>query len=104
MKDLMMFCVSPEEIQAGIDNGTQDLIQECPIAMTLKKRYPDAKQVEVHGDNVEIDGEIWEDNDGMLVDFISVFDNDDRDREDTELLEFWLEHGCPMALRRNDDV
>lgn len=105
MKDVILFEVPPNEIKAGIENETHDLMKECPVAITLKKRYPEAENVEVSSDKVTIDGDTYVDNDGMLSDFVSVFDNiTDRDSEETELLESWIEHGCPIELRRDDYV
>ena len=100
---VISFVVEPIYIKDG-KAGSCSL---CPVALQLKARYPNS-EVRVHGDYVMMDGEKWVDNDGMLSDFITTFDKDEKEirvmdveasEEHHKLMESWLEHGCPIALR-----
>ena len=102
--DIITFQVEPHNIKAG----KQGNCKTCPVALQLKQRYPDA-EIEVHGDDVTMDGEKWVDNDGSLSEFVTVFDrdidaifdlNEDELAEHNALMDNWEVNGYPIELRR----
>ena len=99
--DYMMFVVEPHNIEAGMQNSCD----MCPVALQIKERYPETKEVKVSMDYVEIDGDVYKDDEGNLEFFVSTFDADrdeacEEEWEDIQkYLHNWLEHGYLLTLR-----
>ena len=103
--DLMTFTIEPHNIKAGIASNCK----ECPTALQLRERYPEATEIIVNYDHVMIDGDRYNSHDGSLTEFIDVFDADvddiecdDMIAEHNEILDSWHKHGYPIELRREN--